>query len=171
MSRLIHSSLGQAVKYLERMLIQANSQAERSAEDLDSDEKLPRFPPSTSGSSHLSGEDVEMQSIEEQRNKNNPYDNITIKEEMITDDCPPTASSTPVKTSDEFKIPNKDPTESTQKMDVDEGMDNPPEQQHQTETVNSKDINIDPRTYCKLGHFHLLLEEYPKGIHICFVVA
>lgn len=27
----------------------------------------------------------------------------------------------------------------------------------------SKDINIDPRTYCKLGHFHLLLEDYPKG--------
>lgn len=27
----------------------------------------------------------------------------------------------------------------------------------------SKDINIDPRTYCKLGHFHLLLEDYSKG--------
>lgn len=27
----------------------------------------------------------------------------------------------------------------------------------------SKDIDIDPRTYCKLGHFHLLLEDYPKG--------
>ncbi|KAJ1526725.1 hypothetical protein ONE63_008305 [Megalurothrips usitatus] len=26
-----------------------------------------------------------------------------------------------------------------------------------------KDINIDPKTYCKLGHFHLLLEDYPKG--------
>lgn len=25
------------------------------------------------------------------------------------------------------------------------------------------DINIDPKTYCKLGHFHLLLEDYPKG--------
>lgn len=29
--------------------------------------------------------------------------------------------------------------------------------------VYSKDINIDPKTYCKLGHFHLLLEDYPKG--------
>lgn len=27
----------------------------------------------------------------------------------------------------------------------------------------SKDIAIEPRTYCKLGHFHLLLEDYPKG--------
>lgn len=29
--------------------------------------------------------------------------------------------------------------------------------------ANSKNISIDPRTYCKLGHFHLLLEDYPKG--------
>lgn len=28
----------------------------------------------------------------------------------------------------------------------------------------SKDINIDPRTYCKLGHFHLLLGDYAKGM-------
>lgn len=26
-----------------------------------------------------------------------------------------------------------------------------------------KEINIDPKTYCKLGHFHLLLEEYSQG--------
>lgn len=24
-------------------------------------------------------------------------------------------------------------------------------------------LNIDPKTYCKLGHFHLLLEDYSKG--------
>lgn len=28
---------------------------------------------------------------------------------------------------------------------------------------SDKNINIDPKTYCKLGHFHLLLEDYPKG--------
>ncbi|KXJ80761.1 hypothetical protein RP20_CCG023732 [Aedes albopictus] len=27
-----------------------------------------------------------------------------------------------------------------------------------------KDINIDPKTYCKLGHFHLLLEDYEKAL-------
>lgn len=27
-----------------------------------------------------------------------------------------------------------------------------------------KGISIDPKTYCKLGHFHLLLEDYGKGI-------
>lgn len=32
-----------------------------------------------------------------------------------------------------------------------------------------KEINVDPKTYCKLGHFHLLLEEYEKGLLIsCF---
>lgn len=25
-------------------------------------------------------------------------------------------------------------------------------------------VNIDAKTYCKLGHFHLLLEDYPKGL-------
>jgi hypothetical protein len=26
-----------------------------------------------------------------------------------------------------------------------------------------KGISIDPKTFCKLGHFHLLLEDYNKG--------
>lgn len=26
-----------------------------------------------------------------------------------------------------------------------------------------KAIDIDPKTYCKLGHFHLLLEDFTKG--------
>ena len=28
---------------------------------------------------------------------------------------------------------------------------------------HDKAIDIDPKTYCKLGHFQLLLEDYPKG--------
>lgn len=36
--------------------------------------------------------------------------------------------------------------------------------------VSVDDINIDPRTYCKLGHFHLLLEDYPKGMPHSFPV-
>lgn len=31
-----------------------------------------------------------------------------------------------------------------------------------------KEINVDPKTYCKLGHFHLLLEEYAKGKLLSF---
>lgn len=33
------------------------------------------------------------------------------------------------------------------------------------------DINIDPKTYCKLGHFHLLLEDYPKGMLVALVAV
>lgn len=32
------------------------------------------------------------------------------------------------------------------------------------DSINGKETNIDPKTYCKLGHFHLLLEDYSKGI-------
>jgi len=28
---------------------------------------------------------------------------------------------------------------------------------------SEKKIVIQPKTYCKLGHFHLLLEDYEKG--------
>lgn len=30
---------------------------------------------------------------------------------------------------------------------------------------DDKSIDIDPKTFCKLGHFHLLLEDYAKGKH------
>lgn len=30
----------------------------------------------------------------------------------------------------------------------------------------SKKICIDPKTWIKLGHFHLLLEEYKKGMRL-----
>jgi histone demethylase len=37
-------------------------------------------------------------------------------------------------------------------------------QQVKNETdTQEKAIDIDPKTYCKLGHFNLLLEAYPKG--------
>lgn len=32
-----------------------------------------------------------------------------------------------------------------------------------TEDEAIKAISIDSKTYCKLGHFHLLLENYSKG--------
>lgn len=32
-----------------------------------------------------------------------------------------------------------------------------------------KGISIDPKTYCKLGHFHLLLEDYTKGIRLFII--
>ncbi|KAJ9584544.1 hypothetical protein L9F63_021102, partial [Diploptera punctata] len=37
-------------------------------------------------------------------------------------------------------------------------------QKDQQELSSGKEINIDPKTYCKLGHFHLLLEDYTKAM-------
>src|SRR5690349_13221710 len=39
----------------------------------------------------------------------------------------------------------------------------PPEEPDKKSEADEKVINIDPKTYCKLGHFHLLLEDYTKG--------
>jgi hypothetical protein len=41
----------------------------------------------------------------------------------------------------------------------------------QPEVIVGKEINIDPKTYCKLGHFHLLLEDYVKGMVILFQIS
>lgn len=35
----------------------------------------------------------------------------------------------------------------------------------------SKKISIDPKTWIKLGHFHLLLEEYKKGMRLLFLIV
>jgi histone demethylase len=41
----------------------------------------------------------------------------------------------------------------------------------QPEVTAGKEISIDPKTYCKLGHFHLLLEDYVKGVVMLFHVG
>lgn len=151
------------------MLIQANSQTERMAEDL---ELNPKSEPPAASVASKPDDDVEMLSVDEQRAKNTTLDGITIKEEMMTDDYQPAAASTPVKLQDDEKAtatgdPNK---EQVVKMEVDEMGANQEAVKPDALAVESKDINIDPRTYCKLGHFHLLLEEFPKGIlHILLI--
>lgn len=37
------------------------------------------------------------------------------------------------------------------------------EEKEDIDSIGTKEISIDPKTYCKLGHFHLLLEDYSKG--------
>lgn len=41
--------------------------------------------------------------------------------------------------------------------------DEKPPEEPKKEEADEKPIDIDPKTYCKLGHFHLLLEDYAKG--------
>ncbi|KAK6618018.1 hypothetical protein RUM44_002460 [Polyplax serrata] len=38
------------------------------------------------------------------------------------------------------------------------------EEKDDIDGIHSKEISIDPKTYCKLGHFHLLLEDYAKAM-------
>lgn len=42
----------------------------------------------------------------------------------------------------------------------------PPEESAKKDEVEEQPIDIDPKTYCKLGHFHLLLEDYAKGKYL-----
>jgi histone demethylase len=45
-----------------------------------------------------------------------------------------------------------------------ESEEKPPEEPApKKDDADEKPIDIDPKTYCKLGHFHLLLEDYSKG--------
>jgi hypothetical protein len=50
-------------------------------------------------------------------------------------------------------------------VEMKESEEKPPEEpsSEKEETRDEKPIDIDPKTYCKLGHFHLLLEDYAKG--------
>lgn len=49
-------------------------------------------------------------------------------------------------------------------VDMKEAEEKPPEESPtKKDDSDEKPIDIDPRTYCKLGHFHLLLEDYAKG--------
>jgi len=40
------------------------------------------------------------------------------------------------------------------------------EESEDVESSGGKTTNIDPKTYCKLGHFNLLLEDYGKGMFL-----
>lgn len=55
-------------------------------------------------------------------------------------------------------------------VEMKEAEEKPPEEPpSKKDEVEEKPIDIDPKTYCKLGHFHLLLEDYAKGKRNCFV--
>lgn len=77
---------------------------------------------------------------------------------------------------EESALANSNTSDETKDVSVEDGAknaDGDPVKVEDTSTTDSddpysKDIDIDPRTYCKLGHFHLLLEDYTKGE--CFVI-
>lgn len=54
----------------------------------------------------------------------------------------------------------KSETNDVEMIDAEE---KPPEESAKKDEVDEQPIDIDPKTFCKLGHFHLLLEDYAKG--------
>lgn len=50
-------------------------------------------------------------------------------------------------------------------VDMIESEEKPPEELVKKDEVDEQPIDIDPKTFCKLGHFHLLLEDYERGKH------
>ncbi|KAL1390372.1 hypothetical protein pipiens_012395 [Culex pipiens pipiens] len=133
-----------AVKYLERMLIQAQNQkehqgnvpAEATAGTKESpapgDEVKIKTESTGGGGDQAPSTDVEMTDLSDK-----------VKME-VDEDGGEGAGSKPT-AADEDKPTSDDPSR-------------PPS------ATPLKEINIDPKTYCKLGHFHLLLEDYDKAL-------
>jgi len=129
----------QAVKYLERMLIQAQTQKEREKSSKPTT-KLSNINGCLEDSTINLEKEIKIEQEEDLINKDDRKKNdenaINDGKEQITDIEMKDVSSTDDKKQENISVNNE------------------------------KEINIDPRTYCKLGHFHLLLEDYPKGKHI-----
>lgn len=82
--------------------------------------------------------------------KSQKDDTAEVDKDPLSMDVDEISSETAKKDSDDVEsneYDNKPPEDSTLKTS--ESDENP--------------IDIDPKTYCKLGHFHLLLEDYAKG--------
>lgn len=156
------NAFAQAIKYLERMLIQAQCQSEREkrCQITANDEEIKNAddsmvetvatattaPPTpkidTNGDTHDG--DVEMLDLNATRDE---ATTITAAAAAATDDATPASG-----TINENGIVD---AMSDKEIKIEDSDDDDP---------YAKDIAIEPRTYCKLGHFHLLLEDYPKGM-------
>lgn len=212
----------QAVKYLERMLVEANTQAEQvievkpqyndTADDAASDEKATTVVVATKASVTDDDGDIEMSSIEDEKPAA-AEDRVTVKQESVSpgsnaeqDKSTATALTTESKSSLDAVAANETETVDDSiavadiKMEVDDddcttadgkavdvkagdvddsdasaavgrveeadaNANDIEEEMAPVAAEESRGINIDPRTYCKLGHFHLLLEDYPKGYY------
>lgn len=198
----------QAIKYLERMLIQAYCQQERekrctitaksgdpktvhrinsNVEQMDTEESAddvdgtitPKAEPNASPTPN----DVEMVDASEPVTviKQEPEDEVTSIETdplaELNDENSRKSDTQPdvqvVKTEADENGNVEGNTNSTDNNKENESSDESIKIEESTNDKDdpySKDINIDPRTYCKLGHFHLLLEDYAKGNIMIFQV-
>lgn len=132
----------QAIKYLERIIVEAQSQKSESNETAkSSDEKL-------DNSENLVKIKTELNTSDDVDNNNaslkpDPADS-NLNQSCVED----------VEMTDLSKSDNNNSEIKSELVKCDSN----------SETLgNDSEINVDPRTYCKLGHFHLMLEDYSKG--------
>lgn len=93
-----------------------------------------------------------------------PATDVDIKMEVDDGDESAVLAETNTVDSDESKAGNDQQIDAERNIDVEETVKAAAAAAEEAAAAAcSKGINIDPRTYCKLGHFHLLLEDYPKG--------
>uniref|UniRef100_A0A1B0CHJ8 Uncharacterized protein n=3 Tax=Lutzomyia longipalpis TaxID=7200 RepID=A0A1B0CHJ8_LUTLO len=133
-----------AIKYLERMLVQAQSQKERDFSSKKGDD-LARSTEKAQGGAEDAKEVVKTEPVDFPDEESGE----TMPKKLKLEESEPQIVDIDMKTVDS----------------VDDGAGKDTTQKDTKDLSDaSKDINIDPRTYCKLGHFHLLLEQYPKAL-------
>lgn len=137
----------QAVKYLEGMLIQSQ-QAQRKEKKL--------------------SKDLDDLKLTEKEHEQEDTDSI-VKEEIVDQEEQKQEGFVP--SLEERREPADQPQQQPPKVTgaseesvEDEGIDGGDDEEEDVDNDDDQaEISIDPRTYCKLGHFHLLLEDYAKG--------
>lgn len=104
---------------------------------------------------------------ENNKNKSEEATENLVKEEIMDQDQVATDKSEKkdVSTDEEQKLKEKETVIGVDPKDSGVIGDEAEEGDHEEEEDDDdqEEISIDPRTYCKLGHFHLLLEDYAKG--------
>uniref|UniRef100_A0A182NB27 TPR_REGION domain-containing protein n=1 Tax=Anopheles dirus TaxID=7168 RepID=A0A182NB27_9DIPT len=136
-----------AVKYLERMLIQAYNQKKAH----DDEDKTKENPPEAPSCVKIKQEtplcdDAGVTTIDE-----------SLPAEIMSTEGTEESKNTSTAAGDEIKMESDESAKDTP------ATDGSAEEEKRT-SDEDKDISIDPKTYCKLGHFHLLLEDYEKAL-------
>ncbi|XP_050076516.1 histone demethylase UTY [Anopheles maculipalpis] len=144
-----------AVKYIERMLIQAYNQ--KKAHDDEADKRKEK----SSGGTGLvdGGVKIKQEAETSLADVGVTIDESLPAEIMSTDGSAETKQSSTVE--NEIKTENDG---SVAMLQDGTEQEDAVKSECRTGDDGDKDINIDPKTYCKLGHFHLLLEDYEKAL-------
>lgn len=162
----------QAIKYLERMLIQAQCQHDREKRcKITANDKEITNATDEAATNLENNNNTTNSNVIHSANATVTVDDATDVEMLDLDaknkiDTNNTTTTT-ISTQSTANASNTMPEIKTEPMENDQmEVDTSKEikiEDNDEDDLYSKDIAIEPRTYCKLGHFHLLLEDYPKG--------